>query len=127
MYSTSGFADPATLGNNLADYFDNGGQVVVATFANASVPLAGRFVSGDYLTFLGNDQKTVCATLGTIGEPPSPLLRGVQALSNPGVYLAQTTTLASRPRGPAAQRAPVPATEVEGDDLGSAGVARVPR
>ena len=42
------FADPVALGDNLADYVDRCGGVVVAAFANASIPFAGRFATDDY-------------------------------------------------------------------------------
>jgi hypothetical protein len=78
VWSDGGFADRTTLGNNLADYVDGGGGVVVAVFANASVPIGGRFASSDYYALepLDQDEGTEL-TLGTVYEPSSPLMAGV--------------------------------------------------
>jgi len=52
VWSDAQFADPAVLGDRLADYVDGGGGVVVAVFANTAARsygnLIGRFVSGNY-------------------------------------------------------------------------------
>src|SRR5947199_6761166 len=47
VWSDNGFADSTALGNNLADYVDGGGGVVMAVFALNSGYLNGRFVTGD--------------------------------------------------------------------------------
>ena len=78
VWSDSGFADPTTLGNNLADYVDSGGGVVIAVFADASVPIGGRFASDDYYAMepAGQTEGTEL-TLGTVQEPSSPIMAGV--------------------------------------------------
>jgi len=79
VYSDSpGFQDPVTLGNNLADFVDLGGGVVVATFANASIPFMGRFSTDNYWCLLPGDQaQDFPLTLGTVNQPGSPLMQGV--------------------------------------------------
>ncbi len=81
VYSDAGFANSFALGNNLADYVDAGGGVVVAVFADASVALGGRYVSGGYLGInpSGQTQGTEL-TLGTIHDPSSPIMAGVTSL-----------------------------------------------
>jgi hypothetical protein len=83
VYSDSpGYANATALGNNLADYHDAGGGVVMAVFAVASIPLAGRFHTANYyaLNPLGQAQPGGL-TLGTIYEPASPLLAGVTSFN----------------------------------------------
>jgi hypothetical protein len=83
VFSDAGFQDAAALGDNLAAYYDGGGRVVLATFANASVPVLGKF--GDpgngYLLIqpLGQDQPA--DSLGAIAEPQSPLVKGLTTLA----------------------------------------------
>ena len=88
FFSDSSFRDAATLGNNAADYFDQGGQVVVATFANASVPIAGRFgtVGNGYMLIQPAGQDQPNDTLGQILEQNSPLVAGVTKLSAQAAY-----------------------------------------
>ncbi len=74
------FADRTTLGNNLADYVDGGGGVVVAVFADASVSIGGRFYSDDYYAIEpGGQNEGAELTLGTIYNPNSPLMTGVSS------------------------------------------------
>src|SRR6267378_1286830 len=77
VWSDSSFGDSTALGNNLADYVDGGGGVVIAVFTDASVPLSGRFVSDDYYVLEPNSQGSGQLTLGTVYEPSSPLMAGV--------------------------------------------------
>ena len=83
VFSDSTFSDPVTLGNNLATYYDGGGQVIVAVFANASQPLTGRFgtVANGYMLISPAGQESPNDTLGVISEPQSPLMTGVTKLS----------------------------------------------
>jgi hypothetical protein len=61
----------------LADYYDQGGRVVLANGANcSSYAIGGRFVSGDYLALeVGNIYPTD-DPLGTIHNPNTPLMDG---------------------------------------------------
>ena len=89
VYSDAGFADPATLGNNLATYWDAGGRVVVATFANASVGITGRFgTDANGYTLISAAGQTEPASAGAIlkVEPASSLLVGVNTLTATASY-----------------------------------------
>ncbi len=86
-------ANKVTLGNNLADYFDSGGRVVIATFgylSSSSWPnnnVAGRWLTDGYNLFALGGQAQSSASLGTVVEPSSPLMSGVSTLSaNPFHY-----------------------------------------
>lgn len=78
VFSDSNFSNPTQLGNNLADYVDSGGGVVEAVFANASVPLSGRYVSGGYygINSTGQTQGSQLS-LGTIYDLNSPIMAGI--------------------------------------------------
>jgi len=80
-----GYADATALGDNLASYFEAGGRVVVAAFASASIPLAGRFAS-DYMLITATGQSQPSSVLGAIAEPASPLLAGVATLAATSAY-----------------------------------------
>ena len=88
VFSDGGFADAAGLGNNLADYFDGGGSVVVAVFANASVPVQGRFgnVGNGYVLINPAGQEEPADSLGQILEQNSPLVVGVNKLTATACY-----------------------------------------
>jgi hypothetical protein len=76
----AGYQNSAALGNNLADYVDAGGGVVVMTFANASIPFGGRFNSQDYWGIEPASQSVFPdLTLGAIHNPSSPILAGVSS------------------------------------------------
>src|SRR5207244_1282471 len=71
--------------NNLADYFDAGGRVVLATFKIGGYPSGpqGRFdnPANGYMFFdittVDNYGYVGAQTLGTVNEPASPLMVGV--------------------------------------------------
>jgi hypothetical protein len=80
VWNDLGFSDSTTLGNNLADYVDAGGGVVIAVFTDASEPLFGRFASDDYYALEPLSQTDgPVLTLGTVYEPGSPLMSGVNS------------------------------------------------
>ena len=87
VYSDVVFLDPVTLGNNIADYFDQGGRVVVATFANASVPVTGRWSTGNYqiISPAGQKQPGQAAALQIV-DATSPLVTGVATLTSTAAY-----------------------------------------
>jgi cysteine-rich repeat protein len=75
-------ADPAALGDNLADYVDLGGGLVAAVFATASIPLQGRFNADDYWAIQPTDQQQgPPESLGTIFDPGHPILAGVTSFA----------------------------------------------
>ena len=83
VYSDTSLANVATLGNNLADYVDQGGYAVVATFANASVtPIAGRWSQQGYnlVNPTGQTQPSESQPLQIV-DAMSPLVAGVTTLT----------------------------------------------
>ncbi|MDQ3262726.1 MAG: Ig-like domain-containing protein [Myxococcota bacterium] len=86
-------ADKVRLGNNLADYFDSGGRVVIATFgylSSSSWPnnnVAGRWLADGYNLFELGGQASSSASLGTVVEPSSPLMSGVNTLSGGTIHV----------------------------------------
>ena len=83
VYSDApGYQDSTTLGDNLADYVDWGGGVVVAVFANASLPFNGRFDTDNYWVIKPSGQKSGKEEfLGTVYVPNHPILDGVSTFS----------------------------------------------
>jgi hypothetical protein len=86
VWSNYVFADRNALGDNLATFFEAGGRVVSAVFANADADwmngmyaIGGRFAT-DYLLIEPAEYPTDPAALGTIDEPGSPLLADVTSL-----------------------------------------------
>jgi len=75
------FYDPADVGNLLADYFDAGGRVVVATEANGSNAITGRWETGNYhlLETVGGPPPNV-QSAPVILEAASPLVAGLATL-----------------------------------------------
>ena len=84
VYSDYSFTDPVALGNVLADYIDQGGGVVMQTFAfyNAGgFGIQGRISTNGYLPFkLGTNNYP--ANLSMVVElPQSPLLANVSSFN----------------------------------------------
>lgn len=80
------FADPAGLGNALADYVDNGGGVVTAVYAMATdyyqCKVTGRFDSDDYWVIepgTSNNGSHDALVLGSVEVPNHPIMRGVSS------------------------------------------------
>ena len=87
VFSDTGFLDVVTLGNNIADDFDAGGRLVIATFANASVPIQGRWATGNYqlINPAGQQQPPESAALQIV-DAASPLVAGVKTLTATAAY-----------------------------------------
>jgi len=94
-WSNYPYGDYITLGNELADFVDNGGVVVDLTFDFSGVAgygLGGRWITGGYSAFnMRTGTNFSSATLGTTYVPGSPLLAGVSSLS---AYWRENTTAA---------------------------------
>jgi hypothetical protein len=83
VYSDSGFIDPVALGNNLADYFDAGGRVVLAVFANTQIAVTGRWSSGNYHLINPTAQTGASESAPVkILDASSPLVAGVTTLTS---------------------------------------------
>ncbi len=86
VWSNFDFADPATLGDNLADYVNAGGGVVVSLFANSSSS-TGRFIGGRWSTLLydvvpaQSGTAVGAASLGTITDPAHAIMAGVTSFN----------------------------------------------
>ena len=94
VWSDGPFADPAALGDVLADYADAGGQVAVATFAlnDDSFGLTGRLNSGGYLPLTPGPQVDGVQLQMVKDDPSSPLLAGVTSFDGgPSSYHAAAT------------------------------------
>ncbi len=82
VYTNDLFSDSAALGNNLADYVDGGGTVVIATFALYNDPylgVQGRLLSGNYLPFTPGGQTQGTEETLVPDVPGSSLLNGVSS------------------------------------------------
>ena len=105
VFSDYNFNDSTNVGNVLADYIDQGGGVVVSTFAFAGNPgygMEGRLNTGGYLPF-------TTAGIGSSGnltlikdQPASPLLDDVNSFNggtisymNSSIITTPGTTLAA--------------------------------
>src|SRR5690606_13064181 len=102
-YTNGSYSDPFTLGDNLAEYVDFGGGVVVAVFANASPTfgrsLEGRWASGEYDVIVprfGFDFSP--GELGTVFEPGHPLMAGVTSFRDTIGARPQVTELTTGSR-----------------------------
>jgi hypothetical protein len=100
------YADPVGLGNALAAYFDNGGRVVIALFADAGYPIGGAFAdnylllnpvnvgmasdSFSYMSALINppDPAAVPLILGGVNSISGTGWHGTLALQNGGIAVA---------------------------------------
>jgi hypothetical protein len=98
------YADPIGFGDSLATYFNGGGRVVIALFADAGYPIAGAFVTDNYLLLNPLDAPIATDSFSSSDAaqdlvPTSPILtdvisisgtgwRGAQALQNGGVAVA---------------------------------------
>jgi hypothetical protein len=99
------YADPTGLGDSLAEYFDAGGRVVIALYADAGYPIGGAFASDNYLLLnpvnapQGPDSYTASDPSEDIDPTNSVLTgvssisgigwRGTQALQNGGIAVAR--------------------------------------
>jgi hypothetical protein len=88
------FSDPVALGNVVADYYDLGGRVVMASFATTTAcPILGRF--GDpaqgYLLFQQTSYDTTSHAMSQIIEPQSPIMNGVGVLN--GTFVTQSNEI----------------------------------
>lgn len=98
VWSSNSIFDPATLGNNLADYVDAGGNVVVMSFGSAFGP-GGRWATGGYDPLIGSYGGPNVGSMGTIYDPSNPIFAGVSTINaeyiQPGTVRAGATLLAS--------------------------------
>ena len=87
VYRNARYADPAALGDAMADYADAGGGVVCMMFevASAGTAMQGRWDSGQYDAIpRGRVRSGSRATLGAVHEPGHPIMQGVSAFDAGG-------------------------------------------
>jgi hypothetical protein len=83
VFRYGGFQSTASLGDVLAFYWDGGGAVVIAYNAVRTLNdgLFGTAANGYILLDTSSSDDSSSRTLGTVAEPSSPLLIGVQTLT----------------------------------------------
>jgi hypothetical protein len=92
VYSDCGFADTNTLGNQLVTFWQAGGKVSIATFANSWDPtvigIGGAWgnIANGFMTINPVGQQSPGGSLGTKNVPNSPILNGVNALTSTAAY-----------------------------------------
>ncbi|MCC7292635.1 MAG: thrombospondin type 3 repeat-containing protein [Phycisphaerales bacterium] len=89
------YADGYTLGNNLRDYVDQGGGVVIATFAHyadgSCLGPGGGWLSDQYDPILNSFNVSGGApSIGTVDDPGHPIMSGVSDVQ-PGYYFYGTS------------------------------------
>ncbi len=96
VWSNGFFANPAAMGNVMADYVDAGGGVVAAVFANGGVPnsnLQGRW-TGTYDIIPFGPSAGGAATLGAVAYASHPIMSGVVGFNGgSGGYRPDTTAI----------------------------------
>src|ERR1700722_2945152 len=86
------YSDPTGLGNALAGYFNGGGRVVIALFADAGYPIGGSFSNLLLLDPVNAPLATDSFNASIATEdlvPTSPILAGVTSISGSGWRGAQ--------------------------------------
>jgi hypothetical protein len=77
------FRYPVQLGNNLADYVDSGGGVVMACLtalpAQYGEGVQGRFNDENYWVIAPSINTAIPASLGKVYQPDNPVMRGVHS------------------------------------------------
>lgn len=97
VWSNMPYDDPTALGDNLADYVDGGGSVVVAVFANSSASagrgLTGRWQAEGYEVIpTAGGTTTGSATRGTVDDPDHPIMAGVSSFAGGSSSFRPTAT-----------------------------------
>jgi hypothetical protein len=84
VYSDTGFNNNTNIGNNLADYVDLGGGVVLNTFvfdSSGGLSIQGRLVTGGYLPFTTASYTTGNGLTLVKDQPAHPIYAGVSTLN----------------------------------------------
>ena len=83
VFSDAAFSDNVGLGNVLANYSDNGGGVVLATFdfATGGGGISGRIMTGGYSPFTTGNQTSGAAYTLIADQPAHPILAGVSSFN----------------------------------------------
>lgn len=84
VYSDASFNNSTNLGNVLADYVDQGGGVVIATFSfysSGGLGIQGRLATGGYLPFTSAGQSSASGLTMVKDLPTHPILDGVASFN----------------------------------------------
>jgi hypothetical protein len=73
-------ANPAFVGESLAEFVDLGGRVVTAMWADNTGNLAGRYVT-QYMPFTIQPQPSIGGAMAVVHDPLHPIMDGVTALA----------------------------------------------
>lgn len=119
-FSNCDYADPVTLGNNLASYIDSGGVVVAFNFDwfGGNKSIQGTWLTGGYSPF--NNPGSVNFVAGTLGTFTAghPLMLGVSSLNS---SFRMTMTLATNATQVAAWNDGSPMIAFKGRAVGVSG------
>lgn len=82
VWTDSGITDATTLGNDLADFVDNGGGVVIGVWGvtdySSNHFLQGRWLTGGYQVFMNDAGHTTGSSgLGTVHDANHPVMENV--------------------------------------------------
>ena len=100
-WSNYQYADPAAIGNVLADYVDAGGKVINLLFSLGTHgwQMGGRFMSQGYTALNGTDVIYENACLGTF-DPAHPIMDGITSVCDyhrlAGTYLTANSHAVAR-------------------------------
>ena len=89
------YSDRVSFGNNLADYVDAGGGVVLAVYESGGTidrMLGGRWESEKYYVIARSPAQTGLQTMGTVAIPAHPIMRGVTSFNGGDASSRSTTT-----------------------------------
>jgi hypothetical protein len=95
VYTELGVLDPEELGNNLADFVDGGGGLVVATGVclDAVAPIEGRLADDDYLPFSTDGTLTLPGSMtATVLETDHESVRGMNVFDGTQSVHCKDTT-----------------------------------
>lgn len=87
QWLAAGNIDPATVGDLLADYIDQGGKVIANEFAYSydAWKMEGRFIDDQYGPFTpATTDEDITTSLGAIIAPGHPIVQGVSSLQYSG-------------------------------------------
>ncbi|MFC2087179.1 LamG-like jellyroll fold domain-containing protein [Bacteroidota bacterium] len=94
VWRNNGFNNATTIGDNLADYIDAGGGVVIAHWATSTYSIYGRFNTDNYWVIVPADNTSSSNSyldMGTIHKPGHYLLKDVNSF-NGGSYSYRAST-----------------------------------
>ncbi|MFA6455992.1 MAG: M6 family metalloprotease domain-containing protein, partial [Bacteroidota bacterium] len=102
VFGWYGWADPIAIGNVLADYVDQGGNVLIAFAANGlggGWNIGGRFSSGNYWLIQPNSYSgSTPYSIGTVFHPEHPIMHGINTVVSYSKLHSSTTISPSATR-----------------------------